>query len=248
VSACITRGLSCSEFAIAISSPADNASLEILAVPPARTHYVDCSQARHMGAGLRVLDVGAGSGLLSMMAARAGAERVDAVEANPDYARLAAAIVRRNGLAATVSVHQALSTAVTLQPTGGGGPRPTPGVSAAPTGGGGAASDARETIKMPGVGRGRLERKADVLVAETIGTLLLSESQLDYMEDARKRLLKPGGAIIPAAGVQYHPLFCLAKPVHHSHRLRCADDDASCAPESRVDGAIGGSCIAGTSR
>jgi hypothetical protein len=40
-------------------------------------------------------------------------------------------------------------------------------------------------------------------VAEIIGTLLLSESQLDYIEDARGRLAKPGAAIIPAGGDQY---------------------------------------------
>ena len=46
-------------------------------------------------------------------------------------------------------------------------------------------------------------RKANVLVSEIIGTLLLGESQLDYMEDARARLLTPDAVILPAAGIQY---------------------------------------------
>jgi hypothetical protein len=48
-----------------------------------------------------------------------------------------------------------------------------------------------------------IHKKADVLVAEIIGTLLLSESQLDYIEDARSKLLVDGGVIIPASGRQF---------------------------------------------
>merc|ERR1719321_402721 len=48
------------------------------------------------GRGCSVLDVGAGSGLLSMMAAHAGAENVFAIEANPDLASLATRTIARN--------------------------------------------------------------------------------------------------------------------------------------------------------
>ena len=41
------------------------------------------------------------------------------------------------------------------------------------------------------------------------GTLLLSESQLDYIENARDRLLVPGGTIIPASGNQYITLISM---------------------------------------
>jgi SAM-dependent methyltransferase len=56
--------------------------------------------------GMVVLDVGAGSGVLSLMAARAGAARVYAVERTP-MARLARKLAACNGLAAVVKVAEA---------------------------------------------------------------------------------------------------------------------------------------------
>lgn len=65
----------------------------------------------------------------------------------------------------------------------------------------GAGTDADGTQYIP--------QKADVLVAEIIGTLLLSESQLDYIEDARNKLLVDGGVIIPASGRQFVTLISM---------------------------------------
>lgn len=47
-----------------------------------------------------------------------------------------------------------------------------------------------------------IPKKADVLVSEILGTLLLGESALAFVADCRKRLLTPKATIIPAAGVQ----------------------------------------------
>ncbi|WP_084253326.1 tetratricopeptide repeat protein [Sphingomonas pituitosa] len=58
----------------------------------------------------RVLDIGAGSGLLSLMAARAGARKVVACEMEPMIAEMAQQIVAQNGYAARITVHAKPST------------------------------------------------------------------------------------------------------------------------------------------
>lgn len=55
--------------------------------------------------GRRVLDIGTGSGLLAMMAARSGAAHVVACEANPLIAATAREIIAANGLANRITVH-----------------------------------------------------------------------------------------------------------------------------------------------
>ncbi len=59
-----------------------------------------------------VLDIGTGSGLLAMMAARAGAKRVVACEISPVLAEVAREVVRSNGLADRVAVINRKSTAL----------------------------------------------------------------------------------------------------------------------------------------
>jgi ribosomal protein L11 methyltransferase len=57
--------------------------------------------------GSHVLDVGTGSAVLAMVAARRGAARVDAIESDPDALINAAENVERNGLAGRVRLEQA---------------------------------------------------------------------------------------------------------------------------------------------
>lgn len=57
-----------------------------------------------------VLDIGSGSGLLAMIAARAGARRVVSCETVEPIARMARDIIARNGLADRITVVDALST------------------------------------------------------------------------------------------------------------------------------------------
>lgn len=111
-----------------------------------------------------VIDVGAGSGLLSLISAKAGARRVYAIEANADLANIAEGIIADNAFADTISLIRRMSTSVTTED---------------------------------------IEGSADVLVSEVLGTLLLGESALEYMADARERLLRKGGAIVPSHATQY---------------------------------------------
>lgn len=60
--------------------------------------------------GMLALDIGTGSGLLAMMAARAGAERVIACEADAQLAEVASQIVKQNGLADRITVIPRRST------------------------------------------------------------------------------------------------------------------------------------------
>jgi len=123
--------------------------------------YLDAMGGRVQGK--RVVDIGAGSGLLSLMAAKQGASEVLAIEASRDMVDLAQLNIQRNGETKRVRIIHSLSNNVVL----------------------------------------RDEEKADVIVSETLGALMLGEGMLDYLADARRRLAKPGAAVIPAGGAQY---------------------------------------------
>jgi protein arginine N-methyltransferase 1 len=106
--------------------------------------------------GDRVLEIGAGFGFFSVIAARAGASRVDAVDTNPAIhlgPRLAAA----NGCADRIVFHQI------------------------------------------DVERLTLPDRVDVIISDLRGPTPFAGRSLATMIDARRRLLRPGGIIIPAA-------------------------------------------------
>lgn len=73
-------------------------------VDEGRNAAYDAALRRAVRAGSRVLDIGAGSGLLAMMAARAGATEVVSCEMNAAMAGVAAEIVERNGYADRISI------------------------------------------------------------------------------------------------------------------------------------------------
>ena len=64
---------------------------------------------KYLTPGVTAVDFGTGSGILAIAAAKLGATRVTAIEANPDAVEVARANVMRNGLESVIEVHHALS-------------------------------------------------------------------------------------------------------------------------------------------
>jgi type II protein arginine methyltransferase len=128
----------------------------------ARNSAYEAALKRAVGPESRVLDIGAGTGLLAMMAARAGARTVVTCEMNPAVADAAAAIVALNGYSDRVRVIAKRSTELDVEADMGG--------------------------------------RADILVSEIVANDVLRENALPVMEDAVRRLLKPGGRMIPSSG------------------------------------------------
>jgi predicted RNA methylase len=132
-----------------------------------------------------VLDVGTGSGLLALMAARAGGAetRVVGIEGNRDMALIAERVVRDNGFEGQIKVLHKRSNDFSRSE-----------LDAA------ARSLAKGRAKVVGTTE---EALADVVVAELFGSALLGEGALYFIRDVRERLMRPGGTIVPAAGAQY---------------------------------------------
>lgn len=75
---------------------------------PRNAAYLQAIEA-NVRPGMTVLEIGAGSGLLAMMAARAGADRVFTVEGEPAVADVARRNIARNGLADRITVIEGVS-------------------------------------------------------------------------------------------------------------------------------------------
>ncbi len=108
-----------------------------------------------------VFEIGTGSGLPAMMAARLRARSVHTCEAVPLIAQTATTIVSNNGLADRITILPEASHWVRL------------------------GAD--------------LPARADVLVHEVFSSELLGEVLLPAIEDAKARLISPGGVMLPAA-------------------------------------------------
>ncbi|KAH1200835.1 putative histone-arginine methyltransferase 1.4 [Glycine max] len=108
-----------------------------------------------------VVDVGAGSGILSLFAAQAGAKHVYAVEAS-EMAEYARKLIAGNPtLAQRITVRSVIKGKV-------------------------------EDVELP--------EKADILISEPMGTLLVNERMLESYVIARDRFLVPTGKMFPGVG------------------------------------------------
>lgn len=125
-----------------------------------RRAIYDRALRRALTSGGRVLEIGAGTGLFAMMAARAGADEVVTCERRPAVAHAARAVIARNGRAETIRVVGKASTELEI------------GVD--------------------------LTGQADVLVWDNLANDMMGAGALPTLEDAMRRLVKPGGQVIPA--------------------------------------------------
>ena len=110
----------------------------------------------------KVFEIGTGSGLLAMMAAKLGAKQVTTCEAVPLIAETAKQIIKDNQFEKSINVI------------------------------------AKKSVDVE-VGKD-IPEQADILVSEIFSSELLGEHVLPSLEDAKRRLLKPQGRVIPAAG------------------------------------------------
>jgi Tfp pilus assembly protein PilF len=108
-----------------------------------------------------VFEIGTGSGLLAMMAAKLGAKHVTTCETVALIAQTAQQIIADNGFG-NIKVIAKKSTEIEI------------------------GSD--------------IDVKADILVSEIFSSEMLGEHVLPSLEDAKQRLLKPNGKVIPAVG------------------------------------------------
>eukprot|EP00957_Ditylum_brightwellii_P113015 8618300-Ditylum_brightwellii.AAC.1 len=85
-----------------------------------------------------------------------------------------------------------------------------------------------------------LEETPTILLSEILGTLMLGESVLDYVHDAKKRLLGPDPVIIPPGGCQYatlvecHDLESITRVKSWGGLDLSVRDLASCSVESKL--------------
>jgi protein arginine N-methyltransferase 3 len=133
--------------------------------------------------GATVLDVGCGTGILSLFAAQAGASRVIAVEASEKMAAVATQIAKDNG-----HLRNGTSKEGSYNDNEGNGVIEVVN---------GMVEEIVE-LKKP------IEpQSVDVLVSEWMGYCLLYESMLDSVIIARDTWLKPCGAILPDTATMF---------------------------------------------
>lgn len=169
------------------------------------TRAVTAWREAHGGARPVVLDIGTGTGLLAMLAARAGAKAVYACELFPRMASVAARVTADNGYGDVITVIPKKSTdvrvAAATEATAGSPslaprssasdvappPPPPPPPMASPT--------ATASADMP--------CRADILVTEIFDSALLGEGVLPTLRHAHAHLLVPGAVVVPRAATVY---------------------------------------------
>ncbi|ORY22514.1 S-adenosyl-L-methionine-dependent methyltransferase [Naematelia encephala] len=118
----------------------------------------------------RVLDVGAGSGVLSFMAAQAGAKEVIALEASSMAEKISVLVKQANAGLANPHIKNKVRVVRGLVED----------------------EDTQKEVLQSG--------KVDTIVSEPIGVMLLHERMVESFLLARDMFLKPGGQLLPSGG------------------------------------------------
>ena len=145
-----------------------------LALDEHRLYLADSSRVESYDSALReivrrgdiVADLASGTGILGLLACRAGAARVFAVEMGP-IAAVARAVAQANGFADRLEVQRRHSSEASLP------------------------------------------ERADLIVSDQIGRFGFEAGLLALFADARRRLLKPGGRLMPSS------LELIVAPIEH---------------------------------
>jgi protein arginine N-methyltransferase 7 len=172
---------------------------------------IDLVVKRHhrLSGGPHVLDIGTGTGLLAMMAARSGAKKVTACEMFSPLATLAEKIIHHNQLSQTISLLPFKSTQLSFSSS--------------------SSSSSSSSLQHPLEEEKEVEEaaaeeeeeeedeRADILVTETFDSVLLGEGILPTLRHAKKQLLKPNATILPrSATIQAVLVSFLPPPVSSS--------------------------------
>ncbi|HPQ80923.1 MAG TPA: class I SAM-dependent methyltransferase, partial [bacterium] len=145
-------------------------------------------------AGDIVLDIGTGTGLLAVAAAKAGASRVLAIDCDAEALDSARASAEKASVDDVITFVEALSFDT------------------------------------------KLKRRADVVLCETVGSFAFDENILATLSDAKRRLLKSGGLIVPVTLELWgSPISRLPKTKPPSDTGRTKREDMLSAP-SRLAG------------
>jgi predicted RNA methylase len=144
--------------------------------------------------GCRVLDIGAGTGLLGVMAARAGATHVDAVEMHQVMAETAARTLESSGVH-SFRVYGCLSTQLSV-----GAQQGIDGLVDAVRSGAAGMTAVIADADAGAVAAGRrLAARADIIVSETLDTSLIGEGAIHSLRHAAAELLRqarPSSALL----------------------------------------------------
>ncbi|CAM6094824.1 unnamed protein product [Calypogeia fissa] len=126
-----------------------------------------------------VMDVGCGTGILSLFAAKAGARKVIAVDGSEKMTAVATQVAKVNGYLDESAGNEEKRTKT--------------GVITVVAG---MIEELNNTMPVP-------DKSVDVLVSEWMGYCLLFESMLGSVLYARDKWLKPGGAMLPDTATMY---------------------------------------------